>query len=61
MTSDEDFTQLSDPAFLAERRRVRELLERTPEHEVSASLTDRYARLTDEFLKRARLAWTQVS
>jgi hypothetical protein len=61
MTSDEDFTQLSDPVFLAERRRVRELLERTPEHEVSASLADRYERLTDEFLRRARLAWTQVS
>ena len=26
----EDFTQLDDPAFLAERRRVRALVERTP-------------------------------
>jgi hypothetical protein len=61
MTSDEDLTQLDDPAFLAERRRVRELLEHMPEHEVSASLADRYQRLTDEFLRRARLAWTHVS
>jgi hypothetical protein len=61
MTSDEDFTQLSDPAFLAERRRVREALEHTPEHELSASLTDRYQRLNDEFLRRARLAWARVS
>jgi hypothetical protein len=61
MTSDEDFTQLDDAAFLAERRRVREELEHTPEHEVSTSLTDRYAMLNDEFLRRARLAWTDVS
>jgi hypothetical protein len=58
MTSDEDFTQLDDAAFLAERRRVREALEHTPEHEVNASLADRYARLSDEFLRRAGLAWT---
>jgi hypothetical protein len=50
-----------DLAFLAERRRVREELEHTPEHEISAILTDRYKRLNDEFLRRARLAWTDVS
>jgi hypothetical protein len=61
MTSDEDFTQLSDPAFLAERRRVREAREHTPEHDLSASLADRYQRLNDEFLRRARLAWARVS
>jgi hypothetical protein len=61
MTSDEDFTQLDDQAFLAERRRVREELEHTPEHEMSAILTDRYKRLNDEFLRRARLAWTGIS
>jgi hypothetical protein len=58
MTSDEDFTRLDDPAFLAERRRVRELLEHTPAHELSAGLADRYQRLNEEFLRRARLAWT---
>ena len=61
MSSDDDFTQLDDQAFLAERRRVREELEHTPEHEISASLTDRYKRLNDEFLRRARLAWRHVS
>ncbi len=61
MTGDEDLTQLDDLAFLAERRRVREVLEHTPEHELTATLTDRYQRLNDEFLRRARLAWTQTS
>jgi hypothetical protein len=59
--SDEDFSQLDDPAFIAERRRAREELEHTPEHEVSAILKDRYKRLNDEFLRRARLAWTHLS
>ena len=58
---DEDLTQLDDPVFLAERRRVRELLEHTPEHEVSATLRDRFERLNDEFLRRARLAWAHTS
>ena len=60
MTSDDDFTQLDDLAFI-ERRRVREELAHTPELEISAILTDRYRRLNDEFLRRARLAWTDVS
>lgn len=33
MTKDDDFSHLSDPEFLAERRRVREQLERAPEHD----------------------------
>jgi hypothetical protein len=61
MTSDDDFTQLDDVAFLAERRRVREELEHAREQEIGAILTDRYKRLNDEFLQRARLAWTDVS
>jgi hypothetical protein len=56
-----DFTRLDDPAFLAERRRVREALEHAPEHEVSPELTARYQQLNDEFLRRASLAWTQAS
>jgi hypothetical protein len=55
MTSDEDFTQLDDPAFLAERKRVREELEYAPE--ASTELTDRYEKLNEEFLRRARVAW----
>jgi hypothetical protein len=59
MTSDEDFSQLDDPAFLAERKRVREELERTPA--VSEEMAARYQRLTDEFIRRARAAWAPAS
>lgn len=45
---DEDFTTLSDPDFLAERRRVRETIE---------ALTERLAGLDDEFIRRASAAW----
>ena len=56
----DDFRQLDDPAFIATRRRVREELEHTPEHEVSPELTARYQKLNEEFLRRATLAWTQA-
>jgi hypothetical protein len=52
MTSDDEFTQLDDPAFLAERKRVREELE---------ELTRRYEKLSEEFDRRARIAWTRAS
>ena len=58
MTSPDDFTKMTDPEFLAERRRIREVLEHTPEHEVSAALTDRFEKLNEEFLRRARIAWS---
>jgi hypothetical protein len=57
MTSTDDFTNMSDPEFLAERSRVRDELEHTPEQEPNAALLDRYQRLTEEFLRRARIAW----
>jgi len=53
MDNDTDFTRLGDPEFLAERRRVREELEHRP----TAELTAEYERLSEEFLRRARLAW----
>lgn len=56
----DDFSRLDDPAFLAERRRVREALEHTPEHAASPELTAHYEKLTDEFLRRASIAWTQA-
>ena len=59
MPSDEDFSQLDDPAFLAERKRVREELERTPT--LSDEMAARYQRLTDEFIRRARAAWAPAS
>ena len=48
----QDLAALDDPALLAERRRVREELE---------ALTDRFRRLDDEFIRRARAAWAQAS
>lgn len=58
MTSDDhDFTAMNDPEFLAERRRVREALERTPEQEAGSALADRFRELTEEFLRRARISW----
>jgi hypothetical protein len=57
MTSDEDFSQLDDPEFLAERSRVRAELEHMPENAGSPELTDRYHKLNDEFLRRASAAW----
>jgi hypothetical protein len=61
MGESDDFSQLGDPEFLAERKRVREELEHTPEQAVSPELAARYERLNDEFLRRARIAWTQAS
>ena len=57
MTSSDDFTKMTDPEFLAERRRVREMLEHTPEHEVSAALAERFEKLDEEFIRRARISW----
>ena len=61
MGESDDFSQLGDPEFLAERRRVREELEHTPEQAVRPELAARYERLNDEFLRRARIAWTRAS
>jgi hypothetical protein len=58
--SDEDFTQLDDPAFLAERRHLREELEHTPQNAVSPEMAARYEAMNEEFLRRARLAWAQA-
>jgi len=56
-SDDHDFTAMNDPDFLAERRRVREALEHTPEQEVRSALVDRFWRLNEEFLRRARISW----
>ena len=55
MNDDADLSRLTDPEFLAERRRVREALECQPE--ANAALSVRYERLNEEFLRRARIAW----
>lgn len=55
---DDDFSAMSDPDFLAERRRVREELEHTPEHSADRDkLIEVYADLDAEFIRRARSAW----
>ncbi|MGH3250672.1 MAG: hypothetical protein ACRDOI_31310 [Trebonia sp.] len=51
MADSDDIRQLSDPDFLAERTRVREAIE---------VLRERMTELDDEFIKRARSAWTKA-
>ncbi len=48
MSEIDDFSALDDPAFLAERARVREAI---------AALTERYEALTAEFDRRAAAQW----
>jgi hypothetical protein len=48
----DDFNQLDDPAFLAERARVRE----EPQE-----LTERFRKLNEEFDRRARAAWASAN
>jgi len=58
----DDFTKLDDPGFLAERARVRELLEHCPENSADRAGLERvYAVMTQEFDRRARAAWTPAS
>jgi hypothetical protein len=53
-----DFTGLDDPGFLAARARVRGLLEHQPESSVGRAELERvYAAMTEEFCRRARIAW----
>ncbi len=52
-----DLARLDDVAFLAERRRVRGLIECAPDDSQSPELTERYRQLNAEFDRRARAAW----
>ena len=57
-TEQTDFRQLTDPEFLAERRRVRETLESSPEQSLErAGLAARYDAMSAEFDRRASRAW----
>jgi hypothetical protein len=49
---DEDFAAMDDPTFLAERKCVREAIER---------LTKRMEKLDNEFIRRAGIAWASAS
>jgi len=54
-----DFTTMSDPDFLAERRRVREQLEHVPAQSPDrARLAALHAVMDEEFDRRARAAWS---
>lgn len=51
---DADFTRMDDPEFLAERARVRELLECLPlEDDHYGRLAARYRAMQEEFFRRA--------
>ena len=52
MSDGDEFTAMSDPDFLAERKRVRETLE---------ALTERYRMINIEFDRRAGLKWARAS
>jgi hypothetical protein len=63
MRTDEEpgdfFYQLDDPAFLAERARLRGRLEHVPENALGRRRLERlYEAMTEEFCRRARIAWT---
>lgn len=52
MSESDDFARMSDPDFLAERKRVRETIQ---------ALQERYQRMTIEFDRRARAQWADGS
>jgi hypothetical protein len=58
MNDGDEFSGLDDVAFLAERRRVREALEHVSECEQDPEMSARFDRMTEEFDRRARSAWT---
>jgi hypothetical protein len=56
-----DLAALDDVAFLAERRKVRDQIERMPDGERPEELLRRYEAIDAEFLRRAGLAWALAS
>jgi hypothetical protein len=61
LTSDSsEFGHLDDPAFLDARARLRERLEHVPENAVDRPELERVREaMTEEFCRRARIAWSQ--
>ena len=58
-TEPPDFSTMTDPDFLAERRRVREQLEDLPDQSPDrARLARLYTAMDVEFDRRARAAWS---
>ena len=61
MSEPTDFKHLDDPAFLNERARLRGRLEQLPENAGSRAELERlYEAMTDEFLRRAGIAWAST-
>ena len=54
----EDFSHLDDPAFLAERARIRTELAEQGDALNRAELERLYDAMTEEFLTRASIAWS---
>ena len=52
MSDTDEFTAMSDPDFLAERKRVRETLE---------ALNERYRMINIEFDRRAGVEWASAN
>ena len=53
-----DFRHLDDPAFLDERARLRRRLEHVPKNAIGRAELERvYEAMTEEFCRRARIAW----
>jgi hypothetical protein len=62
MSERADFSELDDPTFLDQRARLRERLEHVSQNATGrAGLERRYEAMTEEFLRRARLAWTTTT
>jgi hypothetical protein len=58
LAGETDFSQLDDPAFLAERARVRTELANQGDIANRAELERLYDAMTEEFLTRASIAWS---
>jgi hypothetical protein len=61
MSEPTDFTHLDDPAFLNKRACLRGRLQQLPENARSRAELERlYEAMTDEFLRRASIAWAST-
>lgn len=57
----DDVAAMNDIQVVAERRRVRNAIEEMKPEHVPCELTSRYEALDDEFIRRARTAWSTAS
>jgi hypothetical protein len=54
----DDFTEMDDPEFIAERRRLHDAISDTT-GAGDSDLREQYEAIEREFLRRASLAWSQ--